>query len=140
MTHPAERELGITAEDIKYLKEYRLGRIRTLPSLSDPDRTIWNRLKSGDSDFGEYAEYLRERDMDVDDIFERRSMEVHGDAVGRYGTMHIRYGTARLVGEDAFHLQLNEINVHFDRFDVVLFPVMHFIFDSKWQDWIWRAH
>ena len=133
-----EQKLGLSKEQIRELKQYGLGRINVTNPISDADMIIWHELTAGHADLKGMAEWLRTRDYD-------------SDAVIKAGKMHIRYGkNGTMVNRidqrgtplkhDAYQLNQGTINVHYDRFDVILNPVLHLLFDTIYQGLILNVH
>jgi hypothetical protein len=87
--------------------------------FSDEDKITWTKLKEGHNAL-EMGEWLRTKDIDSNSII-------------KAGRMHIRYGSDEMIKHGAYNLNPNTINVHFDRFDVILNPALHFIFDTLYQ-------
>jgi RHS repeat-associated protein len=114
--------------DEKYLKKYGLGKIRTSPNIFDQDYELWNEIKSVFERYDIPLDGLRTRDYD-------------SEAIIKLGKMHIRYGSDQMTHPEnykgrkhaAYNLNDCSINIHYDRFDVVLNPVLHFLFDTVYQ-------
>jgi RHS repeat-associated protein len=119
----AEQRLGMGDKEIQNMKNYGNGRIVTCDEY-DPDQEIWNDLRDHHSNYGDPIDFLKTRDYD-------------NDAILKFGRMHVRYGTAGMTlsqtHPNAYLLQTNHLNVHYDKFDVVVAPVLHLIFDTFYQ-------
>jgi hypothetical protein len=111
-------------EDVKWLKKYGIGKIRICYD-ENVDNNKWNellRIHEGNKLDGIF-EWLKTRDFDK-------------NAIIKVGKMHIRLGTDKMIENGAYghyEKQTNYITVHFDRFDVVLNPIVHLLFDSAYQ-------
>jgi hypothetical protein len=64
-----------------------------------------------------------------------RSIDIDQNAILKAGKLHVRYGTKAMVDGKAYRLEEGYIQIHYDRFDVILNPVLHLLFDSAYQ-WI----
>jgi hypothetical protein len=123
------------AEDILNInEEYRNrlqgfdeeGRILVSDNYFDPHEFLLNKLNDISMKYGIPIDFLRTRDFDPNYII-------------KIGKMHIRYGSAKMmqgkitkkgIHQKPYELKYKHINVHYDRFDVVLNPILHLIFDT----------
>jgi hypothetical protein len=115
-----KKTLGLTDEDVRMLKKYGWDKIKTFDCVDND--AVWEILK-GDHLSGELPdviEWLRNRDIDP-------------NAIIKAGRMHIRYGSEDMINGGGYNMISGHINVHYDRFDVIMFPLLHLTFDSLYQ-------
>ncbi|MDR0505786.1 MAG: hypothetical protein LBH32_03060, partial [Dysgonamonadaceae bacterium] len=125
----AEEIMEIDREYRKQLENYGSEKINVTNNLPDPDKVLWNRLEAVYEKYGVPIDWLRSRDYD-------------SKAILKFGKMHIRYGSDKMVNptaygrkadRSAYGLKSNQINVHYDKFDVIKYPVLHLYFDTYKQ-------
>lgn len=114
-------KLGLSKQQVKALRRYGLGKINLKEFEGENATKIWNELKAEHTHYNELTEYLTTKDYDP-------------EAIIKEGRMHLRYGSEKMVNKEAYQLNtVGKMNVHYDRFDVVLFPVLHLLFDTGFQ-------
>ncbi|MDR2126941.1 MAG: hypothetical protein LBP63_08940 [Prevotellaceae bacterium] len=124
-----ENELGLTKEEIQRLKNYGLKAIKTNEYADDISHSLWNKLKS----------YQIVDDTELP--FSLRAKDFDPNAIIKAGKLHIRNSTDIMIGKHAYRLNLETnglipeqyFNIHYDHFDVIMFPVLHLLFDSVYQ-------
>jgi len=124
-TKAMEAELGLTKEDIKLLKRYGSGKL-PIKDFSNEHNALWEKLQS-----------LRTVD-DSQFPHKFRTFDLDRNAIIRVGRLHIRLGTELMINEGAYGFNIENagsINIHYDKFDVVMRPLTHWLLDSKYQEW-----
>jgi hypothetical protein len=103
-------------------------KIREYDAMDNVDKSLWNKLKAYKIvDDSQYPHKFRTWDLE------------EGVSI-KAGKMHIRLGKQEMIDQGAYGFtevdgvsKLNWINVHYDKFDVVMFPLLHVIFDTYRQ-------
>jgi hypothetical protein len=122
----AERVAEIDENTKAALKDYGLGPIE----VHEITKQMWDEIEGVFKDFNlPWEKSFRTRDLDT-------------KAVMRFGKMHIRFGTEAMTHRtdngkkyNAYKLNKGAGNVHYDRFDPILNPILHVLFDSWYQGW-----
>ena len=129
-TRAIQDELGLTKDEVRQLKRYGLRKINT-KEFQDMNGELWKKLESLKLvDDSEFPYSLQKKDWDR-------------NAIIKSGKIHLRYSTQEMIDNNAYRLNLNEngleprhyFNIHYDRFDVMMFPALHGLFDSLYQQW-----
>jgi RHS repeat-associated protein len=115
-----QETLGLSDDEMRALKRYGLGKIKTWACIDD--EAIWEQL------IGDH------RNIKMAGVFEKlRSIDIDKSAILKTGKWHVRYGTKAMVDGKAYEMSTGHISIHYDRFDVILNPVLHILFDSLYQ-------
>ena len=99
-------------EDTRGLEKSGLGRLK-LTKIDDPDRALWNTLTS-----------IREN-VKVNGVIEALTRIDEVKDFVRLRNLHARYAKGTVF-------------YHTDNFNLVWHPAVHFVFDTRWQHWIYN--